>query len=354
MAVPFLIGLGWSLRRWRRPAAAALLLWVFTMLGPTILANDAPHFLRASGIFPAAMLLPALGLAWLWQWPRLPRAPRQVLVIVLLTGSTLLTWRDYHAYGRNPETDLLFEAAATEMAAQLRAELEGTSIYLDRWYWDESTEKGWPSIPYLANLRDVTWFRPEFGLPPPPPGTPIALYTWPFGDREFVPAMLADAALVEISAGQPARNDLETESYPLTAIYRTAVPPSVWPLALSFGNQFSLHAVDVDQLTPTSLAVTLVWSAAVDAPDPLVGFVQVVADKAIGQLDVRPGGVHWLNHWWRQNQFIRETRLISLGHPFDQEVHTIQIGLYDPLTGERVPISNARGDLIGDSWSWQP
>ncbi|MEJ2748415.1 MAG: glycosyltransferase family 39 protein, partial [Anaerolineae bacterium] len=86
MALPFLVGLGWCVKNWRRPAAMALLLWTAVMLGPTILAADTPHFLRASGLLPGVVILPAIGLAQIWQWPRLPQRGRQAAAIFLAAG----------------------------------------------------------------------------------------------------------------------------------------------------------------------------------------------------------------------------------------------------------------------------
>jgi len=355
LAGPFLLGLLLCLRRWRQPAYAAALLWIATMLGPTILAEDTPHFLRVSGIYPAVMLLPALGLSWLWQWDQAPRRLRQFLVLTLAAGSALLTAHDYRAYSQAAETSLLFEAAATDMALQLAAEAEDTAVYLDRWYWDDATQKGWPTIPYLADLSAVIWFRPEFGLPAPPPGAPLALYTWPFGDREFVPAMLAAAPLVEISRGQPARNDLESSSYPLTAVYRTASPPAAWPLQVTFGDAFTLHAAAVEPGENQTVIVELVWSTVQTAPPLRNAFVHVAnADGLIGQLDAPPGGEQWLSHWWRPGQLIRERRIIPLDAPFNPDAHTITIGLYDPATLERLPVRDSGRDIVGDSWRWRP
>jgi 4-amino-4-deoxy-L-arabinose transferase-like glycosyltransferase len=67
MTLPFLIGVIWCVRHWRRWTAMTLLLWTAVMLGPTLLSTDTPHFLRAVGILPAAVIFPALGLAWIWQ-----------------------------------------------------------------------------------------------------------------------------------------------------------------------------------------------------------------------------------------------------------------------------------------------
>ncbi len=119
IAVPFLLGLGWCLKNWRKPAATAVLLWSGVMLGVTILAEDAPHFLRAVGILPGAIFLPALGLAGLWRWQRWPQKVGGGIVTLLVLGSLFVTARDYVNYNEQPETALLFEAAAVVLADSL-------------------------------------------------------------------------------------------------------------------------------------------------------------------------------------------------------------------------------------------
>ena len=49
MSIPFLIGLGVTLWRWRRPAFGVILLAGAIMLAPTVLSEYAPHFRRAAG-----------------------------------------------------------------------------------------------------------------------------------------------------------------------------------------------------------------------------------------------------------------------------------------------------------------
>ncbi len=65
MSIPFLIGLGATLWRWRRPAFGATLLVGLIMLIPTMLSEYAPHFRRAVGAAPIVALLCGLGLALL-------------------------------------------------------------------------------------------------------------------------------------------------------------------------------------------------------------------------------------------------------------------------------------------------
>jgi len=65
LGAAFVLGLLVALRRVRRDAAAGfVLVWTGVMVLPTLLAEDAPHFLRAVGVLPVVALLPALGLDW--------------------------------------------------------------------------------------------------------------------------------------------------------------------------------------------------------------------------------------------------------------------------------------------------
>ena len=66
LGAAFVVGLTVTLRRARRdPAAGFVLIWAAVMALSTLLAEDAPHFLRAVGVLPVIVLLPALGLDWM-------------------------------------------------------------------------------------------------------------------------------------------------------------------------------------------------------------------------------------------------------------------------------------------------
>lgn len=354
MAGPFVLGLLWCLRHWRQPTAATVLLWTSLMLGVTILAEDTPHFLRAVGILPAAVFLPALGLAWVWQWPRLPKLVGSGLVVVLVAGSLLLTVRDYVNYNRQPDTALLFEAAATELAESLNGEGAGTAVYLDRWFWDEASQKGWPSVPFLADLSEVTLYRPETGLPPAAPGQPVSLYTWPFGDLEFVPPLLADAEMVVVENGRLARGDLEPEPYPLYMRYASAARPAAGTV-VNFGDRFWLQNGTVTQLDEQTLQVDLIWQKnGAELPNQ-VAFLHVLgANGLVTQNDAPPGGRYWFAHWWQAEQWVQEQRILHLQEPYDPARHTIRVGLYDPATLERLPILGPGGENLGDGWQLVP
>ena len=64
LSVAFIIGVGFSLASFRKhPAVAVVLLWTAVMLIPTLLAEDAPHYLRAVGVLPTAAPTTCIGFA---------------------------------------------------------------------------------------------------------------------------------------------------------------------------------------------------------------------------------------------------------------------------------------------------
>lgn len=63
LSIPFMVGLGLAVWRWKRGVFAGLLLAAAIMLAPTVFSEHAPHFRRAVGVTPVAALLVGMGLA---------------------------------------------------------------------------------------------------------------------------------------------------------------------------------------------------------------------------------------------------------------------------------------------------
>jgi hypothetical protein len=352
MALPFLLGLFWCLRHWRRPAAAATLLWTFTLLGPTILAADAPHFLRAVGVLPAALLLPALGLAALGRWAAARWSPGAgaALAAALMLGSLAVTARDYAAYGRDPQVGYLFEAAAAELAAAINAETPETAVWLDARFWS-----GWPSIPFLVadGARAQRYTLPDG---PPPAAGPVTLYAWPYESLDFVPQALPAPARVAVDVGPLARNDLEPTAYPLYVRYAARpAPADPAPPAARFGERLALQAAALTVHEERRLEVALIWEADTAVTQPLTVFVHVVGPEGLLAQDDGPlAHGYWPPRWLRAGLSVQERRLIDLPEPFDPARHAVWIGLYDSVTLARLPARDASGAPLGDAWRWEP
>ena len=160
----FILGLALCLRRLRQDSAYLfVLLWTGWMLFPTILAENAPHFLRAVGVLPVVCLIPALGIEAVGDFLQ-SRTSRRVawgLMALLLTISLAWTCRDY--FLRHAPSEALYynmESGAAELAVEANRfldqgwqggieanQLSAVSdhrVYLDQKLWD-----GWASLRYL-------------------------------------------------------------------------------------------------------------------------------------------------------------------------------------------------------------
>jgi 4-amino-4-deoxy-L-arabinose transferase-like glycosyltransferase len=351
MAGPFLLGVGWCVRRWRRPAAMTTLLWVGIMLGPTILAEDTPHFLRAAGVLPAALLLPALGLVWLWDWASAPKMVRRGVVVGLLVGSLLLAGRDYVRYVQQPDVAFLFETAVSDMAAQINAEASDTAIFVDdARYWQK-----YPTLPFLVPAEQVRPYQSD-NLPPLP--VPAAVYAWPYEGLTAVRAAITPPALVTIEWGSLARGDLEAAAYPLVVRYGLEPPPD-WPPLASFGETLRLHQVVVMPLLSGDWQVDVYWSGATAVSPDLVAFVHAVGPEGLlAQSDSLPGAADWPStpvwgsDWWAPGLMLRDRRILPAPPGgFDAAVQ-LHVGWYDPATQTRLPVTDALGRPLGDVFVW--
>jgi 4-amino-4-deoxy-L-arabinose transferase-like glycosyltransferase len=342
MAAPFLVGLVWCLRHWRRPAAAFLVLWQLVMLGPTILAEDAPHFLRAAGVLPGAVFFPAIGLALLWDWARLPVVGRRSAVVLLLAGSLALTARDYARYGAQSDVAYMWESAAAELARSAQASAREAAVYLD-----ERFAEGWPSVRFLLNDRPANLFRPEDG-PLGIIGEPAVVYAWPYGSLDFLSG-IAPPALVEVSAGPLARGDLEPEPYSLYTRYEIRPGPAETGSQGSFDDLFALRSAAAAPVAPDELAVALRWEPLMATDRMPNVFIHVVGPEGmLAQHDGPLAGGLWPAGQWRPGLSVGESHNLLLPRPFDPEGDSVRVGLYWPDSGERLPVVDERGAAVDD------
>jgi 4-amino-4-deoxy-L-arabinose transferase-like glycosyltransferase len=357
LVIPFLAGLVWAIINWRRTAAMTLLLWVGVMLAPTILAEDAPHFLRAVGILPAALIFPAIGLSLLWTWPKIPRTLARGLVIGLLLVSAAISVIDYFGvYGRQPETAYWFEAAASDLAADMNNEAPDTTVYLDRRFWE-----GWPAVRFLANQERAPVLFSPTDLAAGQVRAPAAVYAWPYERLDNTARALASPALVSGQTGSLAQGDLEPEAYPLYVRYaskdlETLTKASDESSLANFDNAIQLRGAEISPLDDGRLQADLYWSLVSEVVDrQVVAFVHVIGPNGlVGQSDSVPGDGNWPAPWWRSGLIVADSRLLVLDVPYEEEKHQILIGLYDAVTQEPLPVLNEDGLPEREAWLWQP
>lgn len=353
MVAPFLIGLFWSLRHWRRPPSMAVLLWLTVMLGPTILAADTPHFLRASGVLPAAVLLPAIGLDWIWRWPRLPSWVGAPLVSLVLIGSLIWTVYDYagepqEAYAHDPQVAYAFEAAATELAADLLAQPSQTAVYLDDRLWTS-----WPSLSFLVGDDSHVVRYLSAGDLPDRVEAPAAIYAWPYESLDFLPVLLQPPVLLTVQDGPLTRGDFEQEAYPLYVRYGVETVAAFDPQRrANFADRVYLHEAAVAQLDPNTLQVAIYWESDQAIEEDLSVFIHVAGPEGlVGQSDAPLAGGRWPGAWWQPGLIVRESHVVALSEPFDSGKHKVSLGLYRSADGERLPVADSAGEKADTAWT---
>ncbi|MEM7111682.1 MAG: glycosyltransferase family 39 protein [Chloroflexota bacterium] len=353
LTIPFLLGVWYCLGHWRQRAALFTLPWIFVMLAPTVLAEDTPHFLRAVGILPAALMLPALGLKQIWQWRG---NTGRVIVGILLAGSLGLTIRDGLNYGQQPTVAHLFEDGARTLAEEAREQASETAVYIDNHFRNETA--GWPSIPFLLADAPINWYDNAAGVPPDTP-LPVTIYVWPYAPHDFVATLASSAAHVQVQTGALGRGDFEETAYPLYLVYTFAAQADALETAtpIYFDKKYLLRdAILTEQAN--GVTVDLTWGLGEEetAVSPnLVAFVHVIGpDGLIAQFDSPPGQNLWRLDWWHPDLVVSEQREVSFTELLDPAQNQVFVGLYDNQTLERVPIVTRDGDFIGDQWQIWP
>jgi len=347
----FVAGLVWCIRAWRSVPAMLLLIWMGVMLGPTLLAEDAPHFLRAVGILPAATMVVAVGLFWLWQWPRLPAYIGPLAVMLSLTVSLTLTIKDYfYEYGQQPSTAYWFEAGARDLAESVLLQSDNARVLVD-----DRFRVNWPSIPYLiGDNRKLTYYSPgDLNSSVIGPGSVI--YAWPYEHLDLVAESVSSPALIQGVTGSLAQGDLEPEPYPLYTRYIVDEAPEPVTLAV-FDNKIRLVDIELEQLNEQLFQVDLYWATDSREERQLISFVHLVGKDGttLAQDDSIPGQGNWPSLWWRAGLIVKDRHLVKLNEKLENLQPQFRVGLYNAYTQENLPVADVDGQYVGESWLLRP
>jgi len=328
-----------------------LLIWMAVMLGPTLLAEDAPHFLRAVGILPAATMVVGVGLYWLWQWPRLPAYIGPLAVIMSLTISLVLTIKDYfYEYGQQPTTAYWFETGARDLAESVLVESDNFGVLVD-----DRFRVNWPSIPFLiGDSRKLTYYSLS-DLNTSVIGPDNAIYAWPYEHLDLVAASIAAPALIQGVTGSLAQGDLEPEPYPLYTKYIVDKAPELETLAV-FDNKIRLGDAAVKQLDEQLFQVDLYWATDSMEDRQLISFVHLVGKDGttLAQDDSIPGQGNWPSLWWRPGLVVKDRHIVKLNEKLENLQPQFRVGLYNAYTQENLPVADVDGQYVGESWLLRP
>ena len=325
-------------------ASLFVLIWICVMLLPTILADDSPHFLRAVGVLPVALIVPAIGLETLAQW--LVVRGWRVLSYAVLTSvliiSVVWTVRDYSRYAVDPETAYAFEAAGVQLAREARSAWgAGRQVFVaDRFVRD------WASVPFLAGGA----YTPiSAGIVPPLKfDQPATFFVWPYEDWSPVLTAATTPLRVQVSAGPQAKGDLDAQphvGYLMVQIEPAAEAPPQ-PEA-QFENGLRLLGHSIEALDEEHWRLRTLWQTdrAIDGDHTF--FVHLLnVNQVLGSQDGDSGGGFYPLKRWQPGQIIVDERLINVPPQADRSGLLIELGIYDRATNQRVKVMEATSPVI--------
>lgn len=336
LGVALVLGVAVALRRFREPRYALPLVWTAVLVLPSLLAEDAPHFLRAAGVLPVALLLPALGLRWLAArgWPA-GRRYGALLVTPFLVWPLVATSGDYLGrYARLESVYHAFDGAYRSLAEEGRA--FAGQVYVS---------------PELASHPTVRYLLPQASIELNE--GPAMLILWPHQDIREELARLPSGFVVAHHQGRLLRGDKDPQPALLYEVF-SADEGDILPLRPEARFVDGIHlgrALVWPQTAENALQVSLFWETEGPSEKDYTVFVHVLdaaSGRLLGQHDGPPLDGRFPTSWWRAGDTYEDVHRVPLPGNYDASSHKVIAGLYDPLSGQRLLTEDGRDFVVLD------
>lgn len=393
IVVAFVLGVGVCAWRWLRSwqsrfgtdilgveynvAPQFTLLWLIVFLVPTILAEDAPHYLRAIGALPAACLAAAVGLETALAWGsrrgffaaltlflRRAISPPAFVAALVIFISLVTVYSDYfNDYVNRPLTGYWLEQHNRALAEQVNT--RARSLPPGQIWVEDALSNDNPALDFLAGGaytiarnegQAVTYSDADVRVPlsqTVSPGAAVALFVDP--NRDWTPLRDALPPNVALTATEGPLAQADRDPAPRRAYLAIDAEPrgdaGVAPRARFERGVILADAViapAASDAAGTAQVVDLRWSAAEPITDDLAVFVHWVRDgRVIVQSDGSPAGGYLPMPAWRPGDAIVDRHMLAVpgGAQPGDEVH---VGAYRREGNQRLRVLEAQGGAGGD------
>lgn len=381
----FLVGWLYCVVRWPRMSAdrlrSALLLLVLipiAMILPTALAigEIVPSNLRAIGLLPFLLYLPALGLLILldsirpmlnrllrWLWPRLPQSvtnlasrSRLGLTTVLVAGVTVLilgvgsvqTARAY-LYGWADRTDLFYESDAdlADVSAFLDgAEASGKTLFLSALHYRH------PTIAFLSDRYDqVKWLPEGEALVFPASGPALYLYPGNSPLPDWAAGYLPDQ--IELDGYLDPEGEPSFEAFELAnpaEAAQAAIVAIAQPVNANFSNTVTLLGYELAS-GPSGgmLPLTVIWRVEGRPPAGYTPFVHLEDAWQYRWSQVETFA--YPEEQWVPGDVIVQRIDVPLPDGIPPGNYRLRFGFFDPAGGQQLALLDEAGRYAGNAFS---
>jgi hypothetical protein len=349
-----------------------VLIWTVAMCLPTLLAEDAPHFLRAVGVLPVVALLPALGLDRLAHSvkPHVPKLAPHIgsaafLALPLVFGLASTAWAYVGDYARDPMTGYWFERGAAALAGRINAfvgqgwdgtqmahgSLDDPQVYVDSVLWAE-----WqPQIRFLvARPETIKIGIGERSIS----NLPVAAFAWPYRGWQRAWGLFPTPAEITVEEGPLSQGDRDPEPFTTYLAFFATSPDPTTPALARFSGGVDLLGVEVtpvdEDIYPSrqgkgEVQVRLRWRANASLTDDYTIFLHYLRDgKLVGQADSRPAGSHYPTTLWQPGDIINDDHNVEgIGIPLPDH-DALRFGFWQPESGAVLHLLDEAGNPMGD------
>lgn len=389
--VLFLLGLGITVLRFRRPQYLLILVWILTMSLPAVLtASGLPHSSRSIGLLPVACILPAIGLHEATVWFKSRTASTGVtrltvlVAVILLLLVTASTYVDYFTVWGNDELALAFDVPFVEAAEVMNALSEPEGVWIlpltslaDPGSVHDTVEflyRGMAPHHFLSTdegtvaeeLAAVTRGYQEVWVVEWDPAILGGSYLYHADPKGILPFLLGKYASRVSRAEFDA---FDVVSYQLPGVPDFAIARSFQPLTVSFGNQIALEGVayggsaqgatgtplgvDTPELSSgADVWVALHWGAKTAPSADYKAAVYLVDSRGrvLAQMDkVLLSSRLETTLQWQPGQIELDYYTLASPPATPPGDYYLEVAVYDAETMARLPVLNQEGTVVGQS-----
>lgn len=351
-----------SLARFRQPRYALAVLWIGSMLIPTIVTTGAPNFTRTLGALPMVFAMPGIAAEFALFWlprlvpmrnfaalSRLTGALVGVALIGVMAVNAASTWDDYfNKWPNHPETQFVFQADFAAIARDI-----DVSDVMDVSVGGLSSETMDDLSLYLLRQRKdvrVRWF--DSGSPISSGGAIVSPAAYPSSSL-YLPSIVPVASRLQYILTS-FRQSKQTAHYRRYSDLKPLLLPDVknkW--IRDFANLATLFAA---RTLPESVRVNddlqfeSYWVAREPITSSLRIFVHLV-DPATGRIVAQHDGLDAPAEFWLPNDEVFQLHTLHISSDTPPGRYQVWLGLYDPVTGDRVmQIDSTRFESPSDQY----
>jgi 4-amino-4-deoxy-L-arabinose transferase-like glycosyltransferase len=365
----FVTGIVFCLWRWKRPPYALLLLWFICGISPSLVTGPTANSTRNLAALPAIYILPSVGfvgmakllgpeLKKLAGWSRLPWmnhvTPAIAALWILFAGLTSV--RDYFLeWGESAEVRGAYQHTLVEMLSFLESEPGGEPVVISSVYPGPVHDPSIALIMLPEPSFEMRWVdaRSAFILPGGQGTRALVPSSTPLH-----PAFHGLLDLVDVVTLRP--DDLD----PRFGTYRVGdALPNQWLLddPVEFGGSLSL--LHSQWLSPSSkpgttaelLSVWRVLDPSRIGPivppaqtSDVVLFTHVLDEE--GGILAQSDALDAPSWDWQAGDIVLQIHAISIAQGIEQGSYETIVGVYDRLSGDRLPVVTRDG-ISRDSWA---